>query len=410
MGMNEQFSTMDPTSDADWISGKLTSVRRRLYWILFVDSLSTAACGLIFLWALFSIFHARLSRPSLVVAGWAFCACVFAAALISFFKVPSAKTSAKLMDQRLKLEQRLETAYECLAPQEEIDRLLLRDARLKLIHFHPSAVAPIRLGGATKVVLSVGLVACSSLALLQILNGWNRLGFRDAGNPGPLLGQAINQASDKGAAAKSRTGAARSPVQSTTPGMSNMQPDSGPARKTGGLARTSTDVVAPPVAAQAGSTPGMAASPVNPQAPVQSNPAISKAAIPAMPAQPISPGAAQPSPSAPQTAGSASANARAPSTSGTASIRALERSANSQSAGAPSAPDARGDAGAAGAARGQGMPSGRVAVSKSDAAFLARFAGQYQANVLAAEKALAKDAIPAGFRKYIAAYFAAIHP
>jgi hypothetical protein len=56
------------------------------------------------------------------------------------------------------------------------------------------------------------------------------------------------------------------------------------------------------------------------------------------------------------------------------------------------------------------MPPGQAAVSKSDAAFLARFAGQYQANVLAAEKALAKDSIPAGFRKYIAAYFAAIHP
>jgi hypothetical protein len=408
--MNGQFSNMDPMSDADWISAKLTSVRRRLFWVLFVDSLSTAACGLIFLWALFSIFQARLTRPPLVVAGWASCTCVFAAALISFFKVPSAKTSAKFVDRRLKLEQRLETAYECLAPQEEIEWLLLRDARLRLIHFRPSAVAPMRLGGATKVVLSVGLIACTSLGMLQILNGWNRLGLRDAGNPGPLIGQASNQAPDKGSAAKSKSGVARSPVQSAAPGMSNMPPDSGPARKNGGLAPSSADMVAPPMAAQAGSTPGTAQSPVNPQAPVQGNPAISKAAAPAVPAQPISPGTAQPSPSVPQTAGSVSTNAGAPSTSGTASIRALERRANSQPAGAPSAPDARGDAGSAGAARGQGMPPGQAAVSKSDAAFLARFAGQYQANVLAAEKALAKDSIPAGFRKYIAAYFAAIHP
>jgi len=409
--MNGRFSDMDPMSDAGWISAKLNAVRRRLFLVLFANSLCMAACGLVFLWVLFSVFfHARLDRPPLIVAGWALCTCVFAAALMSFFRAPSAKEGAKFLDSRLKLEQRIETAYECLAPKEEIDRLLLRDARLRLVHFRPSAVAPMRLGGATKMVMCVGLIACASLALVQILNGWNRLARRDVGNPGPLIGQASNQAQNKDQAAQSKNGFMRPVQQSAAPGIINTQPDSGPARKNARPAPSSADTAAPPAGAQAGSAQGAAESPVIPQTSVQSNPATSKPAPSAMPTQPGPPGTARPSPFASQSAGTASTSVGTASIPGAASIRALERRANSQSAGAPSAPDARGDAGVAGAARGQAMPSVQAALSKSDAAFLARFAGQYQANVLAAEKALAKDTIPAGFRKYIAAYFAAIHP
>jgi len=102
--MNGRFSDMDPMSDAGWISAKLNAVRRRLFLVLFANSLCMAACGLVFLWVLFSVFFSCSFGPAsadcgrLGVVYMRICRGAHV-----FFQGAVREGGAKFLDSRLKL-------------------------------------------------------------------------------------------------------------------------------------------------------------------------------------------------------------------------------------------------------------------------------------------------------------------
>lgn len=406
-------------SEPALIVGTLKTVRRRLFLVLLVNSSLVAVCGLAFALALFSIRRVPTGVPPRGVAILLFCLAFFSALLAAFLRMPSWKETAKLVDRRVGLQQRLETAWECLIPREEIDLLLLRDAWQRLRHLRPATVVPMRLARLTKVALGAGLITLSSLAVIRLLGGWDQWGLFQSEQTTQLSGQAQPQAKGKLTARTPETEEARNPGRSPAPGFSATSPNSNPRSRASNTTPASagnpqTESVA--AAREPPSTPGAGkgaaeerppndtgssrANPAKPL-PAQSNkPDQQSEETPPRPSQP---------PAQPSNSGAGAARLL-PSSTGAASIRESGRRAGSQAAGTRAAPGAPGNAGSAVSLKQTMQSSAPLGLSKNDAAFLARHAQDYQTFWLATEAALAKDKIPPGFRKYIADYFAAIHP
>jgi hypothetical protein len=92
-------------------------------------------------------------------------------------------------------------------------------------------------------------------------------------------------------------------------------------------------------------------------------------------------------------------------------VRAADKR-GTQGAGSSTTRSAESSSGGLLSGKGIAQSSDRKPLTGKDAAFLSRYSysRDYQEFRLAAEKAMTKEKIPPGLRKYIADYFKAIHP
>jgi hypothetical protein len=404
-------------SDVALILRKLKQVRRRLFFVHLINSLSIAICVLAFLVALFSFQGAAWGFSGLKAA-LASAAVLMVSAVVAFLRAPGLKATAKLVDRKLALQQRLETALECITPREEVDRLILKDAAQRMAHVVPAAIVPVRFAQFARVAFGAGLITLAGLALIRFLEGWNRGGFIAQRNRAHVTGQAPLQTGELPAVAP-KNAETRAASSTAAPGFSVAAPDAGSAKR---LADANQSQAASPVVTSPNSAVqsavGRGASKEGAAGQTQASQSAQSANPPAsMPAQPPgsdrrgAPGGLLPSQAQgrpPDRPGDASGLSR--SSSGAASIRAAAKSdAGSSTGAADAAATGRGTKGAT-AGGGASQPPGLRGLSKPDAALLTRYAREFASYRLAAEEALTRERIPPGFRKYIADYFASIHP
>jgi hypothetical protein len=404
-------------SDVALILRKLRRVRRRLFFVHLINSLSIAVCILAFLAALFS-FRGVAWGFSGLTAALTCAAVLMISAVVAFLRTPGMKATAKLVDRKLALQQRLETALECIAPREEVDRLILKDAAQRMAHVVPAAVVPVRFAQFARVAFGAGLITLAGLALIRFLEGWNRGDFIAQRNRPQVAGQTPVQPGELPAAV-SKNAEMRPGSSAAAPGFSVAAPDAGSAKRLADASQSQAAnpaLTSPNPTAQSAGAPGASKEGAagQAQASQQAQPTHPLASTPAQPASPDRRGTqggtqtsqAQARPQ--DRDGDASGPSR--SSSGAASIRAATKpDAGSSTAAIGAAEAGRGTKGSA-ASGGAMQPAGLPVISRPDAAFIARYASEYASYRLAAEQALTREKIPPGFRKYIADYFASIHP
>jgi hypothetical protein len=398
-------------TDAGRIRAKVNQVRARLFLVLLANFMSVAACGVVLVAVLAGFRNEPAGRP-IVLAAVAF---ALTAGLLAYLRTPSGQGTAERVDRRLGLQQRLETAWECLPSRDELDLLLLRDAAQRLHYVQTSIVAPLRLSRVTKIWLLVGVLLVLSVSIFRILDWSNRWGVF----PLESSARAGQGSSPVGEGARMTTRAADAPK----PGRGEIRqagPLDGPPQSAGRSSQrpgTAQDVSLlfpaqePPSssAADKGASadrPGDASKRTG-----ASSPAVSPPSSAGGPEKPAAPGGdlsvMQPArrPAVPPLLEAASPG----STAGAASVRKSLQQAVASPTGQSSG---RGVGSGAG---GTGSPARRApgrdsrSVGSADAAFIAKHARQYPAIGRVSEAVLADQRIPLGMRQYIAAYFAAIH-
>ena len=159
-------------TDAERIRAKVNQVRTRLFLVLLANFMAVAACGVVLVAVLAGFRNEPAGRP-IVLAAVAF---ALTAGLLAFLRTPSGPATAERVDRRLGLQQRLETAWECLPSRDELDLLLLRDAAQRLHYVQTSIVAPLRLSRATKIWLLTGVLLVLSVSIFRVLDRSNRWG------------------------------------------------------------------------------------------------------------------------------------------------------------------------------------------------------------------------------------------
>ena len=159
-------------TDAERIRAKVNQVRTRLFLVLLANFMAVAACGVVLVAVLAGFRNEPAGRP-IVLAAVAF---ALTAGLLAFLRTPSGPATAERVDRRLGLQQRLETAWECLPSRDELDLLLLRDAAQRLHYVQTSVVAPLRLSRTTKIWLLTGVFLVLSVSIFGVLDRSNRWG------------------------------------------------------------------------------------------------------------------------------------------------------------------------------------------------------------------------------------------
>jgi hypothetical protein len=398
-------------TDAERITAKVNQVRTRLFLVLLANFMAVAACGVVLV-AVLAGFRNESAGRSIVLAAVEL---ALTAGLLAFIRTPSGPATAKRVDRRLGLQQRLETAWECLPSRDELDLLLLRDTAQRLHYVQTSIVAPLRLFRATKLWLLIGVLLVLSASIVRILDRSNRWGIfplessASAGQALPPVGEAARatiraaEAPKPGLGAESRqAGPLDGPPQLA--GRSNQRP------------RTAEDVslLFPGQEPPSSSAAGRGASSDRP------GDASRRAAASKTAADPQSGANAPDKRSARGDERSVMQPSRTPanpplgstspgSTAGAASVRKSLQQTVASPIGRSSGRDAGSGTG------GTGSPARRApgrdprSAGSADAAFIARYARQYPAIGLVSEAVLADQSIPLGMRQYIAAYFAAIH-
>jgi hypothetical protein len=295
--------------------------------------------------------------------------------LVALGRMPSRKETARLADLRLGLQQRLETAWECLEPRDEVDLLLLRDAGRRIAPFAPAAVVPIRFTRGAAIFAGAGLIVFAGLGIVRLLSEWNRAGAGLSEASATISDQAALPGEEPLGRRKAGPGSSAVAVQAadSREAASTSNPDRLPDR--GGSVR-----------------PEEVVQPARPPEKTQAS-----GVTPSFEAQPVAP----------------SSTGRA----GAAGIPHRESEAAGRSAGALPARQSGAAGGSEVMGRGsgkplsvaQGAPSRRASLSRSDADYLTRFSGEIGAYRAAAEAAVSGERIPPGLRAYVAAYFAAVH-
>lgn len=407
---------IEPMSDPAYITAILKRIRRRQFLVLFLEAEITALCVSAFLAACSWIRIWRIGKPSIQGQLALGAVLLFASLLVSFFRMPSWKNTAKRIDRALDLQQRLETAWECIPPREEIDLLLIKDASQRLAWVRSSAVLPVRLGNAAKISLMVSLLAITGLGIVNKVGGWNR-------NPSPSA--VSTRQAVAGAQASSKRGSPAHTTHGTESASEKSQAsaNSGSDRKPG-LQTPKSDSVSPDSRAPE-------------QAPMQPAQSSSMARIPdkgaasqsnrgtastesakqgtiadsnkEAPAQEVGRWEAHGSQSNGLNRAAADQGLAARPDPGAASVRRAGRESGKANTDAL--------AGSRTESESRGLLSGRQtgqALKKSDltakdARVLAQYLREYPRIWSVAEQAMGKEKIPPGFSKYIADYFKAIH-
>jgi hypothetical protein len=351
-------------------------IRARLLLVRLAEALSIAACGIACALLLPGISGLGAGLPGKALPASA-AAAMLLGVLLAVRGFPTGKEVARLADAKLGLQQRLETAWECLEPREDIDVLLLRDAGSRIEHIAPADVVPIRFSRGAGIALGSGMVIMAGLAIIHLLAGWNGGLSGASGNPAVVLDQAALQESVPPGRARTRGASGGAAVRAAAPRDSASPQEPGRAPDPGGSAGRGA-VQQQGAGGEAPEARGIAQNEAS-QAPGASR---AKAAFNTpLPVRPHAP-------------------------------------SDSSREGKPLPQPEAGDAAAGGTRSGRGgsaskgMPqplSGKPRLSEADAALLARFNRESGAYRAAEEAALSKEEIPPGLKTYISAYFAAIH-
>lgn len=400
-------------SDAKRIVGTLRRIRRRLFFSRLVESSGLACCIFGISAVLFSFERLRFYQSPGLWLGLLSGGLAATVLVYSVLSMPSWKETVKLADRRLDLQQRLETAWECLTPREEIDRIILMDAGRRLTAISPASVVPFRIQRNTGILLTVGLLAFSTLSIARLLAGTDRMKPASFDNPRQIAAETHVEPD---------AGAEEAPAKN---------PDAGPR----GLPDSESDAVRKAPATSRGTMEDVTDSAVLQASPQPSGgtgmdaaDAFDRGMTPseAFPFGQTPPGMAESDAErAPDTSGDIDAKpemtAREPDTnrndedtplSSFAGLSDRKEIGNSEGATAGMQhPQPAGDAAGKSPAAGQTMqPPDDNRHSGNEADLRARLTADYPALRIAAEQALSREKIPPGLRKYIDDYFRAIHP
>ncbi|MCK7498439.1 MAG: hypothetical protein MZW92_53260 [Comamonadaceae bacterium] len=192
-----------PMTDAARIGAKVNQVRARLLFLLLANFVAVAVCG-VALVAVLAGFRDEPAGGPVVLAAVAF---GLTAVLLAILRTPSGPATAERIDRRLGLQQRLETAWECLASRDELDLLLLRDAAQRVHYVQTSIVAPLRLSRATKISVLAGVMLVLGVSIFRILDRSNRWGVF----PSESSARAGQESSPAGVAEKTAARAVEAP-------------------------------------------------------------------------------------------------------------------------------------------------------------------------------------------------------
>lgn len=397
-------------TDAERIRAKVNQVRARFFLLLLANFVAVAVCG-VALVAVLAGFRDGPAGSPVVLAAVAF---GLTAGLLAILRTPSGPAIAERVDRRLGLQQRLETAWECLASRDELDLLLLRDAAQRVHYVQASIVAPLRLSRATKISVLAGVMLILGVSIFRILDQSNRWGVF----PLESSARAGQGTSPAGVAEKT---AARA-VEAPRPGRAESRPagtlDGAPqlAGRASQKPGTAQDVSLLFPAQEPPSSPaaGKGASADRPGDASQRADASSRAVSPqsdaGAPDKRAARGSELPVTQPGRTPVDPSLGAASPgSTAGAASVRKSLQQTVASPSGQSSGRSGGSSAGSGGSAAGRAQGRDRGSAENADAAFIARYARQYPAMGPVSDAVLASQGVPPGMRQYIAAYFAAIH-
>jgi len=365
-------------TDAVLIVDKVRTVRRRQFLALFADSAVTVSCVIGVAALALTCAGPRLPlRPS---AALLIAPVLVVSALVARLRMPPRKGTVKLMDRVLGLEQRLETAWERLDGTEEIDRLLLEDTCRRLLPASPSTVLPVRLDRRAWTVLAASVAVAAGLGILRLLQGGAETGSHPA-RVSPSAADSVPARASPGRSSRGTPEQRAALAKSADTGRPPLSSDAGRASSS---AQSGPETISAPEAA--------------PETP---RPAFRPTADPSSAARPGESG--QPAP---------------PATRDDVLPPRLSSGATGKPhAGASAAPGGGSAAAIAGGGAGGspvGIPKAQAkptrVLTPDEAALLDRFAGSDGTYRKSAEGAIAEQAIPPGFRKYIADYFRALQP
>jgi hypothetical protein len=356
-----------------------------------------------------------LPNPSIVAHLATGVALVSAGCVISVFRMPSWKNTAKLLDAALGLNQRIETSFECIPARDEMDTLLLQDTSGRIASIRPAEAVPLQFSRTVKVFFFICLLSIATMGIIRILHNGNLASIGKSGNAmQPVKGslpQAKNPSKSNPAGSQadnlgksqsfigndsaSGSGHHSSKDAESTPEQSNpfrQQSAQGPrgvstadrgASDSRGLASATTIFSKPKIMPE----------------PEKRDPNL----------QPGKLGDASEGNKPSSRGGAAGDNFPARPDAGAASIRKAERAGGGQSSssalsGTQANPGGKPSAGQAGILSSKPIPSGNNAASQAERSL------DYPALWPATERALAKEIMPPGLKSYIAEYFKAIHP
>jgi hypothetical protein len=157
-------------------------------------------------------------RLTTVLGGVALAA--VAAAVAAWFRAPALRETAHTVDRRLRLQNRLVTAFQYRNATDEFSRLVVRDALSRAGDIRPASAFPLHLPGWIRVV---AVTACAAplifvLASKTVPGFWQRAAIGDASAPGALSIPSTAENRDAPASSPAAAGAvadraARVPVE-----------------------------------------------------------------------------------------------------------------------------------------------------------------------------------------------------
>ncbi len=401
-------------TDEVLIVGKLRQVRRRQLIMRFAGAAGIACCLFGIIAVVFTFESLRFYRSPglwlcLLGAGLGVATLVF-----TFLSMPSWEKTVKQVDRNLNLQQRLETAWECRPPLEEIDRLILGDAAGRLSAIPPASVAPVRINRITGILLTVGLLAFAVLGIGRLLEGTGPLKLassaklrQTAAEEPPVsdagAGETAAKSSDNGTSPGSTDSAGNS-VRNTTEGSERSMeeiPDNAVLQEN--PTASGGDGTDESLSFNTNESPS-AAFPFRQTAPGETNSAADRSSD--MEGRENS----QPEMRLPD----AARNPDAADSSGRSSAGISDRkkigNAEEAAAGMQQAPAPENNAGDVPAAGKSMQAAGTNPDPGQDASLRKRLSSNYPSRWSAAERALSRENIPPGLKKYIADYFRAIQP
>jgi len=399
-------------SDTALIIGKLRRIRRRLFFLRLAGSAGVACCIFGVLGVLFTFESLRFYRSPGLWLGLLGVGLAVATLVFSVLGMPSHKETVRRVDRRLGLQQRLETAWECLTPREDIDRIILMDAGRRMATISPAAVVPFRVNRTTGILLTIGLLSFTTLSLIQLLDGSGPLKLSSFGN---LPHPAAENTMEPGAGSDKTSEGNRD--FGTPPGPPD--PGSAAVRNAAAVPRNSIEEMSNDAVLQAsppatGNAGGAEALPFNraesPSAvfPFQQAPGNTSAPADRPPDRNGTEDSRQGKTLPDSVKNREATDDSLPYSSGT-SGRGKTGDSDGASAGTQT-PQAADETGAIPAAGKTALPEDadpsveKVAISGNT------YPSDYASLRIAAERAIAREKIPPGLKKYIADYFRAIQP
>jgi hypothetical protein len=393
-------------SDAELIRATLKKVRRRQFFLIWLNASAVALPAFAFLILLFKFGFIALPGTSVGVYLTSLFLLLSAALAVSIYTMPAWKESVNLVDRALGLQQRLVTSWENIPPRDEIDSLLLADASKRIFQLQPASITPLRLARTTVVCVLVLLSSIAFLGIFRVIRDWNKNSFGVGGGITPRILSGSAPQKKIPSKAEEKTRANSSKPQNYVAADSNSEASRN--------SKSETNRASAKIPEQSGLHEAQ-------KSPVNSVPDLGAAGLKQTPANAsiLKPGSAdstktenrQPGkiagPKQESKVGSSGAPDKtntAQSNSGAESVRKADKDAGGASTSARLTSETKGSGSTLSAG------SGKSVLTKKDAVFQNEYLQNYPAVRFAAEQALVKENIPPGMKQYIIDYFHAIHP